>query len=84
MPVRDLMAARRALRASVDPGARATARLYGDAAKQELGERGPVWSTDGAPDHNRALAKNTPYADWSARVGPGAPSAAHQARKCGL
>ena len=35
-----------------------------DAAKHALGERGPVWWTDGAPDYNRRMAKNTPYADW--------------------
>jgi hypothetical protein len=31
-----------------------------------LGERGPVWWRDGAPDYNRKLAKNTPYALWFA------------------
>jgi hypothetical protein len=31
-----------------------------------LGERGPVWWTDGAPDFNRKLVVNTPYADWYA------------------
>ena len=30
-------------------------------AKVELGERGPVWWSDGAPDYNRHLIKNTPY-----------------------
>lgn len=35
-----------------------------DAAKVALGERGPVWWTDGAPDFNRRLARNTPYAGW--------------------
>ena len=35
-----------------------------DAAKRALGERGPVWWTDGAPDLNRRLARNTPYAGW--------------------
>jgi hypothetical protein len=33
-------------------------------AKVALGERGPAWWTDGAPDWNRHLAKNTPYRDW--------------------
>ena len=37
-----------------------------DQAKRDLGERGPVWWSDGAPDYNRHLAKNTPYADWFA------------------
>lgn len=40
-----------------------------DRAKIALGERGPVWWTDGAPDFNRRLAKNTPYADWFASLG---------------
>jgi hypothetical protein len=30
------------------------------------GQRGPVWWTDGAPDFNRKLARNTPYAAWYA------------------
>jgi hypothetical protein len=41
-----------------------------DAAKRALGERGPVWWDDGAPDWNRHLAKNTPYADWWAAQTP--------------
>lgn len=68
---RELMAARRAkgvaLRAG-DEGAREAARLRVDAAKRALGERGPVWWTDGAPDLNRCLARNTPYADWFAAL----------------
>jgi hypothetical protein len=36
--------------------------------KEALGERGPVWWTDGAPDFNRKLVKNTPYADWHAAI----------------
>lgn len=61
--VRDLMAARRAVRAK-EPDARARV----DAAKRALGERGPVWWDDGAKDWNRHLAKNTPYADWFSRL----------------
>ena len=53
--VRELMDARRT---------RDRARV--DAAKRALGERGPVWWTDGAPDWNRHLAKNSSYADWFA------------------
>jgi hypothetical protein len=42
--VRDLMAARRAVRASKgDPVTLAAARVQVDAAKRSLGERGPVW-----------------------------------------
>jgi hypothetical protein len=41
-------------------------RVAVDAAKRALGERGDPWWTDGAPDWNRHLARNTPYADWFA------------------
>ena len=39
-----------------------------DATKHALGERGPVWWTDGAPDYNRRMVANTPYADWFAAL----------------
>jgi peptidoglycan/xylan/chitin deacetylase (PgdA/CDA1 family) len=68
--VRDLMAARRAVRASKqDPVALVTARARVDAAKRALGERGPVWWTDGSPDYNRHMATNTPYAAWFVSLG---------------
>lgn len=61
------MSARRAVRdAKGDPEAVAVARRHVDQAKIALGERGPVWWTDGAPDYNRKLAKYTPYAEWAA------------------
>jgi hypothetical protein len=47
-----------------DAAARQKAKQRVDKAKRELGERGPVWWTDGAPDWNRHMAVNTPYADW--------------------
>ena len=59
-----LMDARRAVKA-----ARAAADRDAEDAKQALGERGPVWWTDGAPDLNRKMARNTAYADWFASVG---------------
>jgi len=65
--VDELMSARRAVGAgqrAQDPEAVAAARRRVDAAKHRLGERGPVWWTDGAPDYNRHLVKNTPYAAW--------------------
>ncbi|MDO9018310.1 MAG: hypothetical protein Q8S73_12190 [Deltaproteobacteria bacterium] len=72
--VGELMDARRAvsraLRAS-DDGALRAARARVHAAKVALGERGPVWWTDGSPDLNRRLAKNTLYAPWYAAHGPG-------------
>lgn len=66
--VHELMNARRALRGIRSHEERASARLAVDSAKRALGERGPVWWTDGAPDFNRKLVRNTPYADWYASV----------------
>ncbi len=65
--VKELMAARRAVAAALREGqapALKQARNAVDAAKQALGERGPVWWTDGAPDLNRHMVRNTVYADW--------------------
>jgi hypothetical protein len=62
--VRELMAARRAVRDATDTTERIAARLKVDAAKKALGERGDVWWDDGAPDYNRRLAVDTPYAAW--------------------
>lgn len=65
--VAELMSARRAVRAAKgDAEATAAARQGVDESKIALGERGAVWWTDGAPDFNRKLAKNTPYAEWFA------------------
>jgi len=63
--VKQLMDARRGLRGHPSAAQRAQLRRLVDEAKRGLGERGPVWWTDGAPDYNRRLAKNTPYADWA-------------------
>lgn len=65
--VHALMDARRAVGAgkrAADDAAVAKARKAVDAAKIRLGERGPVWWDDGAPDYNRHKVGNTPYADW--------------------
>lgn len=70
--VKELMAARRgvaAARRSDDAEAEADARGAVDRAKHALGERGPVWWNDGAPDYNRHMARTTPYADWFTRLG---------------
>ena len=61
------MAARRAVKAAMKSGnseALIPARKAVDAAKIALGERGPVWWTDGAPDLNREKVKDSPYAEW--------------------
>jgi CO/xanthine dehydrogenase Mo-binding subunit len=60
--VRDLMNARYAIAGAADKSDRISARLRADAAKRALGERGDVWWNDGAPDYNRKLAVQTPYA----------------------
>ena len=62
-----LMAARRAVRAALQAGdaqALARARAAVQAAKVALGERGAVWWDDGAPDFNRRMVANSPYARW--------------------
>lgn len=67
--VKDLMSARRAVRdAKGDSIAIRTARYLVNQAKVALGERGDPWWDDGAPDYNRHMAKNTPYADWFASL----------------
>lgn len=65
--VSKLMDARRGVRDALraeDRGAEARARAEVDKAKIALGERGPVWWTDGAPDFNCRMAKATVYAEW--------------------
>lgn len=67
--VDQLMHARRQVglaRKAGDTEAERRARAAVDASKRALGERGPVWWTDGAPDFNRRLVVNTPYAAWYA------------------
>ena len=70
--VQELMQARRAKAAAMragDAAAREQARRAVDATKHALGERGPVWWTDGDPDLNRHMARNTPYAAWYDALG---------------
>nr|WP_229169344.1 hypothetical protein [Bradyrhizobium altum] len=69
--VKALMYARRAVKAAKGAGdrdAELEAHRSVDDAKRGLGERGPVWWDDGAPDLNRHDVKDTPYADWYSRV----------------
>jgi len=49
---------------NADAVGREKARRKVDETKHLLGERGPVWWNDGAPDWNRHMAVNTPYAGW--------------------
>jgi hypothetical protein len=65
--VKGLMDARRAVKqakAANDQDAEAAAHRLVDEAKCGLGERGPVWWKDDAPDFNRHAVKNSPYAEW--------------------
>jgi len=69
--VDQLMTARRQVGLALTAGdkeAERLARAAVDEAKQALGERGPVWWLDGAPDFNRRMVKNTPYAAWYAAL----------------
>jgi hypothetical protein len=73
--VSELMSARRAVKeAADDPDRLRAAGKAVDTAKVALGERGPVWWTDGAPDLNRHLARTTEYAEWYADVSSSAES----------
>ncbi len=70
--VKELMAARRkvgAMRQAGDEGGESAAHEAVDRAKRALGERGPVWWHDGAPDLNRHMARTAPSAGCYA--GPG-------------
>jgi hypothetical protein len=70
--VHELMAARRAVGVAKrrdDRDGEVAARAQVNAAKVALGERGPVWWSDGAPDLNRHLVTRTDYATWF-KTGP--------------
>jgi hypothetical protein len=72
--VHDLMRARRAVgqaKRDGDAMAMTAARSAVNTAKVALGERGPIWWDDGAPDLNRHMARNTPYAGWFAGLTDG-------------
>ena len=70
--VQRLMVARRGVREAkqaTDREAESAAHNTVDEVKRALGERGPVWWSDLSPDLNRYMAKNTPYAEWYAKIG---------------
>jgi len=39
-------------------------RVAALSAKEALGEAGPVWWNDGAPDYSGLAPEDTPYGDW--------------------
>ena len=57
---RNVGRARRAGEADLEKVAHAAV----DFVKRALGERGPVWWTDGAHDLSGQMARDTPYAEW--------------------
>jgi len=67
-----LMQARRGLRGDVGtPAQKAAIQI----AKERLGESGPVWWTDGAPDEAGLHPQDSRYADWWARLSADARAA---------
>ncbi len=62
--VKELMDARRELHGRPVGADADAAHQRVDEVKVALGERGPVWWGDSAPDYNRKLVKNSPYAEW--------------------
>ena len=65
--VNKLMTARRAVKNALkhkDVVAETIACSDVDCVKRALGERGPVWWTDGSPYYNRCMVETTPYANW--------------------
>ena len=66
--VKRLMQARRAVGQADTEEATRAARANVDQAKRDLGERGPVWWDDDAPDETRKAPKNSTYADWWAAL----------------
>jgi hypothetical protein len=61
----NLMKARRKVKEVQNNEARLkAARRQVQSAKEALGERGPVWWDDGAPDETMKAPQDTAYADW--------------------
>lgn len=68
--IKRLMRARLDVRNAKDDAAKAEARARVQEAKEALGERGPVWWGDGAPDQTQMAPQNSTYADWWAALDP--------------
>jgi len=66
--IKALMQARRAIMEEDDADRVSDERSRVDKAKRRLGERGPVWWTDGAPDEGGRHPGNSSYADWWAAL----------------
>ena len=70
--IKALMQARRAVQTARTEQDERAARDAVDAAKHDLGERGPVWWQDGAPDEGGKHPANSSYADWWQSLDPDA------------
>ena len=66
--IKQLMQARRAVRIAQNESEQRAARDQVHAAKVALGERGPVWWADEAPDETQKHPRNSGYADWWASL----------------
>lgn len=62
--IKTLMRARLAARSAPDEASRLQALDEVEAAKVRLGERGPVWWSDGAPDEQGTPPLESRYAGW--------------------
>ncbi|ASM71854.1 MULTISPECIES: hypothetical protein [Roseobacteraceae] len=69
--IKRMMRARLEVRRAEDAAAQQEARARVDAAKVALGERGPVWWDDGAPDETGAAPEASSYAAWWAGLDAG-------------
>lgn len=79
--IKKLMQARMADRRASDEEERAAAREAIEAAKRALGERGPVWWTDGAPDETGLHPGRSRYADWWRSLDPETREAAERGKR---
>ncbi|MBM1813558.1 hypothetical protein [Pseudosulfitobacter pseudonitzschiae] len=68
--IKRLMRARMDVRRAGDDAAMRDARARVQEAKEALGERGPVWWDDDAPDQTQTAPQNSTYADWWAALDP--------------
>ena len=69
--IKAMMQARRDVASAQTEADERDARARIDAAKTQLGEAGPVWWDDGAPDESGLTPANSSYADWWAGLGDG-------------
>ena len=68
--IKQLMQARRALQTSTNNEETDVARKSVHEAKLALGERGPVWWDDGAPDETEKHPEKSSYGEWWAGLPP--------------